>query len=388
MLHGGDFYDNIDLIEKAKAGLLYDFSVNTNPFGMPEGVKQAIKDNMDMYERYPDPFCRALRAAIAKHESADGAIKDDYIICGNGASDLIYRLCLSARPRTVLVCYPTFSDYERAAELGGARVIHHVLFDEDNFIMDETFLESLDATIDMVFLCNPNNPTGVVIDSVLLQKITERCAAQNTVLVIDECFLPFVDTDCCRTHSMIEKLSPHIVVLKAFTKTFSLAGLRVGYMVATNTTLLEAVSNFGLCWPVSVPAQIAALAALECEDWFIKSKASIHIERAFLSEALRRFGFKVYPAEANFIFFRCYLPDLGDKLMTRGILIRTFGGGGSGGPKAPQRGRYGGGAPVEGVGGNEVPPRGRLPPLYFYRVCVRNRNDNKILLDAIKDVLK
>jgi threonine-phosphate decarboxylase len=382
MLHGGDFYGNNDLVEKAKAGLLLDFSVNTNPFGMPDKIKEALALSFDEFTRYPDPHCRALRAAIACREG----VREDNILCGNGASDLIYRLCLSRKPRTVLVCSPTFSDYERAAELAGARVAHHVLFDEDNFIMDETFLESLDATIDMVFLCNPNNPTGVVIDSALLKKITERCAAQNTMLVVDECFLPFVDADSCRTHSMIEKLSSHIVVLKAFTKTFSLAGLRVGYMAATNTALLEAAANFGQCWPVSVPAQIAAIAALECEDWFIKSKASIRIERVFLSEALRGFGFKVYPAEANFIFFRCYLSDLGDKLISQGILIRTFNNGGSGWPAAPRRGRYGGGAPVEGVGGNEVPPRGRLPPFY-YRIAVRKHDENEILLDAVKGVM-
>jgi threonine-phosphate decarboxylase len=309
-----------------------------------------------MYERYPDPHCRALRAAIAEHESSGGVdIKNDSIVCGNGASDLIYRLCLAKKPKNVLVCRPSFSDYERAARLCGAKLRHHILFEEEDFRLTERIFCDID-NIDMVFLCNPNNPDGNVIDCDLLFRLGDYCAKHNILLVLDECFLPFVD-EGANTESIVSHLSKHIVVLKAFTKTFSLAGLRVGYMICGDKDLLEAVYNFGQCWSVSVPAQIAALAALDCGQWFLESKSIIKKERLILTEKLRDFGFKVYNGNANYILFRCGLSGLGDKLMEKNILIRTY-------------------------------SQWRDPPFYFYRICVRNKKDNEILIAAIKEILK
>jgi len=149
--HGGDIYGN--------PGVRLDFSVNTNPLGMPDAVRQALVSRVDEYARYPDPQCRTLRAAIALHEN----VPEDWVLCGNGAADLIYRLCYAVGPRRALVCAPTFSEYERALEQIGCRAAHHNLTAEEQFALTSDIEERLVPGIDALFLCHPNNPTGGLI---------------------------------------------------------------------------------------------------------------------------------------------------------------------------------------------------------------------------------
>jgi threonine-phosphate decarboxylase len=350
MLHGGDIYGK--LIREAWSGPFLDFSVNTNLLGMPDAVKEALVRHQDDFERYPDPYCRELRAAISR---ADG-VPEDTILCGNGASDLIFRLCLAVEPHTVLVCAPTFSEYEKAACLAGALVVQYPLLEDEGFKLTERFLPYVggetDAESGMIFLCNPNNPTGDLIEPALLEEIARRCREKGIVLVVDECFLPFTDAP-----SMTRSLSPEIVVIRAFTKTFSLAGLRIGYMISSDRELLARCAVAGPFWSVSGPAQVAALAALGCSAWFEESKAILRVERGFLTEGLRALGLRVFESAANFLLFRVENePNLVEKLIKRGILIRSCGN-------------------FWGLGED------------FYRVGVKTHERNEKLIKAIGEVL-
>jgi threonine-phosphate decarboxylase len=313
MLHGGDIFRN--------KGIILDYSVNISPLGMPPLVREAIISHVSDYEHYPDPVCAGLRDALSLHEG----VPEEQICCGNGAADLIFRLCLASRPRHVLICAPTFSEYERAALIAGGKVSRHTLKEEDDFSLTEDFINSITADIDMVVLCNPNNPTGKLIAPALLDSILTRCRAQKALLMVDECFLPFT-TAPSLTASFTTAFNPGgsgpLVILKAFTKTYSLAGLRLGYLLSDSAELVQSIMDTGQAWSVSAPAQYAGIAALQVPSWIPDARALISEERRFLTAALRALGCRVIDSEVNYILFHTETPLL-DALIKRGILIRT-----------------------------------------------------------------
>jgi threonine-phosphate decarboxylase len=202
----------------------------------------------------------------------------------------------------------------------------------------------------MAFLCNPNNPTGRLIDPELLADILRRCRELRILLVMDECFLPFTPAE-----SLAENLGASLVVLKAFTKTFSMAGLRLGYILAADAALVAAVADTGQCWSVSAPAQAAGLAALECTGWVEQSRAVIDTEREFLTRELVEMGFKTFDSDANFLLFRSGVSLL-EKLIDKGILIRNCGN-------------------FHGL------------DEHYYRICVKQREQNERLVAAIREAL-
>ncbi len=339
--HGGDIYSRrIEL----------DFSVNVNPLGMPEAVKAALKNDAVNWQTYPDPCCRALRAKLSERL----ALPSGRILCGAGAADLIVRLCLAVRPERVLVCAPTFSEYEKGALMAEAKVEQYFLKEENGFALDEGILATLARRPDMFFLCNPNNPTGTLTSPELIKHIADRCEELGVLFVIDECFLSFTDSPSTRP---LLADHPHTVVLDAFTKLYAMAGLRLGYLMCADEKLLRRVENFGQSWSVSSPAQTAGIAALSCEpEWTERTRAYIRRETAFLRSRLRALGLHVYDGAANYTLFRA--PEtLGKALLDRGILIRSC-------------------ANYDGLDGT------------YWRVGLKTRADNIQLFSAIEEDLK
>ena len=314
--HGGDIYGN--------PGVALDFSANTNPMGMPEAVRNTLTARVDEFARYPDPYCRGLRAAIARHED----VPEDWIICGNGAADLIYRLCHAVRPGRGMVFDPTFSEYERAIKQAGGIVSNE--------------------RPDIIFICHPNNPTGRLAE----QGDILDAARTGAITVVDECFLDFTEGESAKKH--LSEL-PNLAILKAFTKMYAMAGLRLGYLLCADLGLLGRINAAGQCWSVSVPAQIAGVAALGCTGWVEETRRLVAEERQFLSTGLRGIGIKVYPSDANFLLLRCETPLYGP-LLNKGMLIRRC-------------------ENFKGLDGS------------YYRVGVKTRNENIRLLQAIKEVM-
>jgi len=282
---------------------------------MPDEVRRALADHMEEYARYPDPQCRELRAAIALHEK----VPESWVLCGNGAADLIYRLCCAAKPRRALVCAPAFSDYERGLKQSGCQVSHHILRAENGFGLTSDIEERLVPGIDMLFLCHPNNPTGRFIPKELPERILSRARRNHTLVVVDECFLDFTEGMSFKRY--LDDM-PELVVLKAFTKIYAMAGLRLGYLLTSSGGLLNKVSKVGQCWSVSVPAQVAGVAALACRGWLDQTKRLVAEERRFLSESLTELGIKVFPSDANFLLLHWERP-LYEPLLRRGILVRS-----------------------------------------------------------------
>ena len=306
--HGGDIYRN-------KVEL--DFSSNVNLMGIPRGVLWAAKRGIDLSFRYPDSECSELREAISESE----AISKDMIICGNGAADLIFSLVSARRPRKALLLSPTFHEYEQALQSVECEMKYQGLSEEHGFQLHSDFIEEITEDIDLVFLCNPNNPTGVLIKKPFMESILRRCEDMDCTLVVDECFMDFVPEGKNHTVRELCRKSQHLFVLKAFTKLYAMPGLRLGYGFCGNLLFLNKMKSMIQPWSVSVPAQLAGIAALTEQEYVNKSLEMIEREKKFLIQQLLQLNFKVYASKANYIFFRSKV-SLYEKCLKQGVLIR------------------------------------------------------------------
>ena len=341
--HGGEIYERTyDL----------DYSVNVNCMGTPASVIEAAAKGAALSAQYPDVNCRELRKNLA----AFLQVKENQIVFGNGAADVIFSAILARKPKKVLVPAPTFAEYEQAARAMDAQMVYYYLKEEMEFRLDETFLEMLTNDVDMVFLCNPNNPTGHLIEKELLLSILKRCVEQDIFLVVDECFNDFLNQP--QAYSLLNELEHYenLLILKAFTKTYAMAGLRLGYGLCSNQAFLQKMADCRQPWAVSIPAQFAGVAALKETAYVQESMELLKTERAFLKAELKQLGFQVFDSQANYIFFKA-MPGLKQACAERGILIRDC--------------------------SNYV----GLVPGYF-RIGVKRHEENRRLVDILKEIVE
>lgn len=341
--HGGDIY---------RQPVRLDFSVNTNPLGPPPGVIRAVESSAQLLDRYPDPCCRALVGALAAYEG----VPERFILCGCGAAELIFSYCGALRPGKALELAPTFSEYAAALEAFGCQVERYALEEENGFALTEKFLDTLEQTdCEVIFLCSPNNPTGRLTDPGLLAEACEICLRRGLRLFVDECFLELSDGG--RSASLADQLErfPGLFLLKAFTKSYAMAGLRLGYCLCGDGALLEAMGRLTQPWNVSVPAQAAGLAALEEGAYLARARTLIGRERPLLAAGLTALGLTVCPSQANYLLLKSPV-ELAGPLLEQGILIRSC-------------------ANYHGLGPG------------WYRAAVRGPEENEELLMALASIL-
>lgn len=306
--HGGDIY---------KEEVVLDFSANTNPFGTPQAVKDAISDALDTVHRYPDPYCRALTKAISEHEN----VPREYILCGNGAAELIYAYAKAVKPGKAAELAPTFSEYSLGLEQVGCRVVRYTLQRENDFALERGIFPFLEQEKpEVLYLCNPNNPTGKLADPVLLEQIVAYCAERRIRVFLDECFLDLT-ADGISMKAQLGKYH-NLLILKAFTKSYGMAGVRLGYCMSADTCLLTEMSRASQPWNVSTLAQAAGIAALGEEDFLRKTLKLVGEQRAWLQRELEGCGFYVCPSKANFLLFRAP-ENLHTQLKNEKIAIRN-----------------------------------------------------------------
>lgn len=347
LIHGGDWAGY-----RAQYGQdALDFSANVSPLGLPEGVAKAITAALTTADRYPDPLCRALRAKLAAHEQ----VPMEHILCGNGAADLIFRLVWAAKPRTALLPAPTFAEYAAALETAGCTIRRHFLRESEDFALTEAFVSAVDEDTNMVFLCQPNNPTGQVTPLVVVQKLLRRCADCGAVLVVDECFLDFLAARDALTAKTVLRDAPNLIILKAFTKLYAMAGVRLGYALCSDAALLDKMRAAGQPWAVSGLAQAAGLAALDETAYADSVRTLIADQRPRLAAGLRALGLRVVDGQANYLLFRAPA-DFGAKLRRHGAVVRGC---------------------------------GNYPGLdeTWYRTAVRTQKENEQLLKIVREVL-
>ncbi len=340
--HGGDRYGR---------AVELDFSVNTNPLGTPPAVVRAVERTAGELCRYPDPCCRELTAALAAREG----VAADRILCAGGAAELIYAYCAAIRVEKALLTEPAFSEYAAALEAAGSRAVYARLEEEEGFALTERFLETLEGTdCGAVFLCNPNNPTGRLIEPALLEEIGTVCRRRGLRLFVDECFLE-LSGDGRSLSNRLEEW-PGLFLLRAFTKSYGMAGLRLGYCLSGDGVLLREMSRRAQPWNVSLPAQAAGVAALEDTSFLEEARRLIGEERPRLAAGLEALGLAVCPSQANYLLLKSGR-ELFVPLLERGILIRDC-------------------ANYRGLGNG------------WYRVAVKKREENRRLLEALAEILK
>ncbi len=305
--HGGDLYGRRTAL---------DFSAGVNPLGAPPAARAAVARAAEVIERYPDPRCRELTAAIARYEG----VPEEYILCGAGAAELIFSYCAAVRPRRALVPQPAFSEYGAALRAAGCEISAFFLPPEEEFALTGAFPEALRRSdADLVVLCHPNNPTGRLISPEILERTVELCREKGARLLVDECFLDLTAGGASLKECLPE--TPGLFLLKAFTKTFGLAGARLGYGLCSDGELLSAMSRAAQPWNISLPAQLAGAAALGETEWLDGARKLILEQREVLRAGLASLGFRVIPSDANFLLFWTET-ELKRSLLERNILIR------------------------------------------------------------------
>ncbi len=311
-VHGGNIYDYQENIT--------DFSANINPLGMPDSLRQAIITAIDEAVHYPDHYCRKLRALLAEQLDCEAA----EIVCGNGAADLIFRAVGALKPQKALLIAPAFSEYEAALKQNGVEIVYYDLEETKDFRLQEDFLFFLaDIRPDMVFLCNPHNPSGNVVKKNFMWQIAVECQKIDSMLIIDECFYDFwLDGENQSLLSSRENFD-HMLILRAFTKMYAMAGVRLGYLVSANRSLVAQIAETGQWWSVSHLAQAAGCAAVKEKTFAMQSRLLIAEERDKMIKTLKNLGCKVYPSQANYLLFRHDDPLLKQKLLAQQILIRS-----------------------------------------------------------------
>lgn len=347
--HGGDIY---------RHEVRHDFSINLNPLGMPEGVKKRLRESIDDWARYPDPQCEALRKELAVFHQ----IPAEHILCSNGAADLIYQLVQVIKPRQALLLSPGFAEYEQALLDTNCEIRFFYLSAENGFLADLSRLcEQVTKETDLVFFCNPNNPTGRGVPKKELLKLVRHCKTTHTRLILDECFCDLLREP--KAYSLVSAAEefPDLFILRAFTKTYAMAGLRLGYGICADYELMRRLRAVRQPWSISVPAQEAGCAALKETAYLQEARLLLEKERAYLIRELRRLDFTVYDSDINFIlFFYEKEPKplyLYEACLKQRVLLRDC-------------------SNFTGLSYG------------YYRVCVSRQEENRILIRILEQVIK
>lgn len=345
-IHGGDIYKN---------QVKLDFSTNVNPLGIPGTVKKAMHDAVEICGNYPDIEAERLKNAVSRMLG----VSKKWLLFGNGASELFLAIVHAVRPKKIVIPVPSFFGYEYAAQAAGSEIVYYKMTQENDFRIQEDFFELLTEDVDMLFLANPNNPTGKLQDQKELEHLFRHCQNQGIYVVFDECFIEFSGA----RFSMFSKLQQydHLVLIRAFTKIFSIPGVRLGYLICSNHQLLAKTARQLPEWNLSCIAQEAGCACAAQTAFISETEQYVCKERQFLEKELKKRGFMIFPSMANFILF--YIKEaegektLYESLLEKEILIRDC-------------------RNFRGLGPG------------YYRIAVKSRRENECLLEGLNESIR
>jgi threonine-phosphate decarboxylase len=356
--HGGNVWE---ISEKYGIPLdqLIDFSISTNPLGVPEKALQNIRKSLNLIYHYPDPTHEWLLEALSKSVG----VESRSVIVGNGSTELIYlfaEVFLKSGCETVIPV-PTFSEYKAATERFEGNIVLVNCDAAKNFQLNFEELESsISEKTRIVFLCNPNSPTGCLHKKDDVLRFIKFAAEKNVLVFIDEDYIDFVDDG--KRYSMVEyvKECDNIFVLRSLTKFFGLAGARIGFGVASRR-IIEILKRAKMPWSVNSLAMFGAVGAVKDEDFIKKSRLLLSRSKREMLKLFQTIPWlKVYPSETNFLLIEIIQGNLTstqfkEGLAKRGFLIRDC-------------------KDFDGLNNR------------FFRVTIRKPEENKKLLDAIKSI--
>jgi len=328
-----------------------DFSANVTPNPLPDAVREAMAQQLDALARYPDPDARALRETAAERFG----VEPESILVGNGSTEFIFAIPRQLQPRRVVVIAPCYHDYWRATEHAGGAAEGILATEAEEFMPDLEELEPHLGGVDMAFIGNPNNPTGVALPAASIRTLADKCP--GTILVVDEAYSAFVP-EAGGASMLGLPLPKNVVVLRSLSSFYAVPGLRLGFMVASSD-LCGQIQRVRESWTLSSPAQIIGAALLRCERDEAAMRRQVIAERERLRDELSRIpGLRVFHSQANFLLAKITRPSLAatqlcERMLQQKILIRNAAG-------------------FRGLSGKYV------------RISVRSEEDNNTFLAAIK----
>lgn len=295
-------------------------SSNEGAFGVPPGAKEAFAKAAEELHRYPDGDALELRRAIGAKFGLDPA----RIVCGAGSDDLIYLLCLAygGHGRDIVMSAHGFAIYEIAGIYAGSRVIKTP---ERDLTADvDAMLSAVSPATRLVFLANPNNPTGSMLPRIEVERLRAGLP-QDVLLVLDAAYAEYVERPDYEPGIGLVGAGGNTVMTRTFSKIFGLGGMRIGWAYAP-PAVIDVLNRVRAPFNVTLASQAAATAALAEPGWVEKSRAHNREYRAVLTQGLRGAGIRVWPSEGNFVLADFATPDSADRadtvLREHGIIAR------------------------------------------------------------------
>ena len=322
--HGSDL-EKIEEIYHIKKEDITSFSANVNPLGISPLLRDTLAKHVDAITSYPDREYTQLRKSICAYTGANF----ENIIVGNGSTELISLFIQTTHPKKALILGPTYSEYEREISLEGGHTLYYPLKEENNFQMDvEDFCRQLNDSLDLLVLCNPNNPTSTAVARKDMRKILD-CALQYGISVmVDETYEEFTPEGSKISSIPLTNNYNNLIVLRGISKFFAAPGLRLGYAVTGNPDLLKYINTKKNPWTINSLAEIAGCIMFSDKDYIDKTKALITGERQRMYETLSSWKtVKVYPSCTNFLLVRILREDVTsdmvfDHCIRKGLMIR------------------------------------------------------------------
>lgn len=350
--HGGD----LDIIEKnyniAKSEII-DFSGNINPLGVSSNIKEKIANNLDILSTYPDKDYIDLKKSISNYCNCNY----DNILVGCGASELISLCIKNIMPKKTLVVSPSYSEYERELKIINCNT---TLFytNENDFSVDIEKLINEIKKVDLVILCNPNNPTGSAINKNDIKKILENCK----FLMVDETYAEFSNDEDDILCSSLTNTYENLFVIRGTSKFFSVPGIRLGYAICGNKKIIEDIENKKLPWSVNSIANLIGITMFNDKEYIDATIKLITTQKKYILKELSPLkNLKIYDSKCNFLLCKILnnkttSTKLFETLIKKKILIRDA----KNFPFLDER---------------------------FFRFCILKEEENKTLIKNLKNIL-
>lgn len=322
--HGGDLF-----ALAGKMGVrfeeLADFSASINPLGISPAVRNAIIGSMDGLVHYPYAYAEPLCAALADFHGVDPG----QVVAANGTTELIYLLPRVIPGSSAMIVAPAFSEYEKALVAAGWEVRHHCLSPAERFDLniDALSRDLSENRCQILFLCNPGNPTGRLYSLEEIVAVAALCRSLGLLLVLDEAFIDFCGEDASAISSAVSEGG--VIVLRSMTKFYAIPGLRLGYAV-TDAPTAAAISRTRGPWSVNSLAMAAGMAALADVDFRIRTLDYLAVARERFAAGLRKIkGVSPFAGAANYLLVRLSVPipssEIRLRLLGKRLLIRDCG---------------------------------------------------------------
>ena len=322
--HGSDL-EKIESIYGIKKENIISFSANVNPLGVSPLLRATLSEKIDAITSYPDREYTSLRKCIATYCNTDY----ENIIVGNGSTELISLFIQIEHPKKALVIGPTYSEYEREIALGGGTTLYYPLKEKDDFNLDvEDFVSQLNESIDLLVICNPNNPTSSCITRKAMRKILDVCKQYDIYVMVDETYVEFADNMDAIDSVPLTNYYNNIVILRGTSKFFAAPGLRLGYAITGNRDLIKAINTRKNPWTINSLAVVAGETMFTDRSYIDQTKQLISAERERCYQALLASpDYKVYKPSGNFLLAKIVNENLTseylfDKAIREGMMIR------------------------------------------------------------------